>query len=173
MTLAYKVRLAPRSIVRAKVDARFPASVNAQSPIIITQANGGYTFALDVVALGGMLPPPSVDTIHDTVINLVEGSPVNVNAALGTIFDLTATADRTIAVPTNPPAAGQSQKIVLRILASGANRNITLTTGAGGFRFGSLVTGLTPIISGKQDYIGAIWNGPASRWDVVSYSKGY
>mgnify|MGYP007011836755 CR=1 FL=1 len=77
---------------------------------------------------------------------------------------------RVIAVPTYPRSG---QKIVIQHYASGGARMLGLNTGAGGFRFGVDVTGLTETASGKTDYIGAIFNAEDNFWDVVAYAKGY
>src|SRR5262245_35090365 len=81
--------------------------------------------------------------VIDNVVTLTDGATVALDAALGNVFRLVAAGDRTISAPTNKPAAGQFQKIVIRHEASGANRTLTLTTGsAGAFRFGTDFTSL-------------------------------
>lgn len=112
--------------------------------------------------------------IEEPLVALTDGATVALNSVYGNVFHLIAAGDRTILAPTNAPAANRTQKIVIRHEASGANRTLTLTTGSSGaFRFGSTVTGLTATLSGLVDYIGCIWNQADSRWDVVSYSKGF
>lgn len=106
----------------------------------------------------------------ETVITLADGATPALDASLGNIFVLTAAGDRTIAVPSN---AVSGQKIIIRHKASGAIRTLSLNTGAGGFRFGSDITGLTATVSGKTDYIGCIYNSVDSFWDVVAYTKGF
>jgi len=102
---------------------------------------------------------------------LTDGASVALDASKGNVFDLVAAGNRTISAPTN---ATDGQKIVIRHNASGGARTLSLTTGsAGAFRFGTDITALTATTSGLTDYIGAIYNGAASRWDVVSYVKGY
>ena len=108
--------------------------------------------------------------LNSGVSALADGATPALDASLGNTFTLTAAGNRTIAVPTN---AVDGQKIVIVHTASGAARTLALNTGAGGFRFGTDITALTETASGKIDYIGAIYNGTASFWDVVSYSKGY
>lgn len=110
---------------------------------------------------------------REVVVALSDTATPALDASLGTLFTLTATGDRTIAVPTNPPPAGQTQKIMIRHLASGGARTLALNTGAGGFRFGSDITALTQTVSGKTDYIGCVWNVTDSFWDVVAYVKGF
>ena len=101
---------------------------------------------------------------------LSDGATPALNAALGNIFVLTAAGNRTIAVPSNAVAG---QKIVIKHIASGGARTLALNTGAGGFRYGTDITGLTETTSGKSDYIGAIYNGTDSYWDVIAVVKGF
>lgn len=106
----------------------------------------------------------------EVVTALTDGATPALDASLGNMFTLTAAGNRTIAVPSNPT---NGQKIVIIHLASGADRTLALNTGAGGFRFGTTITALSATTSGKKDYIGAIYNGADSKWDVVAYSKGF
>jgi hypothetical protein len=106
---------------------------------------------------------------YDVVVTLTDGATPALNASLGSIFDLVAAGNRTIAVPTNPTSG---KKIIIRHTASGAARTLALNTGAGGFRYGTDITGLTETGSGLTDYIGAIYNATDSYWDVVAYTKG-
>lgn len=104
------------------------------------------------------------------VVALSDGATPALNAALGNTFTLTAAGDRTIAAPSNPV---NGQKIVILHTASAANRTLSLTTGAGGFSFGTDITALTATTSGLTDYIGAIYNSTSNRWHVIAYVKGY
>lgn len=104
------------------------------------------------------------------VFALTDGATPALDASLADLFTLTTTTNPTIAVPTN---AVSGQKIVLAVTASGGARTLALNTGAGGFRFGSDITALTAIASGKTDYVGCIYNSGASFWDVVAYTKGF
>lgn len=124
---------------------------------------------------GPMGPPGITRVVNQTdlvggVVALVDGATPALNAALGFMFTLAASGDRTIAVPTNPT---NGQKIVIRHLASAAGRTLSLNTGAGGFRFGSDITALTQTASGKTDYIGCIYSSIDSFWDVVAVTKGF
>lgn len=105
-----------------------------------------------------------------TVVTLTDGATPALDASLGNVFVLTAAGNRTIAVPTN---AISGQEIIIAHIASGANRTLALNTGAGGFRFGTDITGLTATTSGLTDYIKCIYNATASKWDVIAYVKGY
>jgi len=108
--------------------------------------------------------------VEATPVTLSDGATVALDAGAGETFLLTASGSRTLLAPSNP-VSGKVIKIAHT--ASGADRTLTLTTGAGGFRFGSDITALSPTVSGKTDYIGAMYNTTDNRWDVISYSKGY
>lgn len=143
-------------------------SVTTGTRIVLASSNGGALIdlqggaVLTCVALGRDLMP--------WLVELSDGTTVALDAVLGNVFVLEAAGDRTILVPDNPT---DGQKIVIRHKAVSADRTLTLTTGAGGFRLGSDVDQITATINGKTDYIGAIFNLDDDRWDVVAYSKGY
>jgi len=51
---------------------------------------------------------------------------------------------------------------------------LTLATGAGGFAFGTDITGITlTTTANKTDMIGAIYNLAADRWRIIALAKGY
>ena len=106
-------------------------------------------------------------------VTLTDGATPALDASLGNVFVLTAAGDRTIAVPTNPPASGYNQKMVIKHIASGGARTLSLNTGAGGFKFGTDVTALTATTSGKTDIIGCLYDHTLTAWLVVAYVKGY
>lgn len=103
-------------------------------------------------------------------VTLTDGATVSLDASAGKVFKLSAAGDRTILTPTN---AVDGRGIVIAHTASGAGRTLALTTGAGGFIFGSDITALSQTVSGKTDYIGAIYDVTADRWRIVSYVKGF
>lgn len=75
------------------------------------------------------------------------------------------------ALTLNGPTGGvDGQKVTFRIL-NDASHSVTLATGSGNFRFGTDITSYTNSVS-LTDYIGAIWNSAASRWDIVSIIQG-
>jgi hypothetical protein len=127
-----------------------------------------------VVTVGGVQTITN-KVFVDPVVPLTAGANVALDAALGNLFYLANnTGPSLIAVPSNRPSSGFSQKLTIRHEAIGADRTLSLTTGTpGAFRFGTFVAGLTPTLNGTVDYIGAIYNHIDDRWDVVSYSKGF
>lgn len=111
------------------------------------------------------------NVLDETVVVVTDGAGAVINTSLGNIFTWTAAADRTAGTTTNPVAG---RKIVIEFTASGGARTLTLPTATtGDFRYGSDITVLSATASGKTDYIGCIYNGAASRWDVVAVTKGF
>lgn len=110
------------------------------------------------------------NALTEKVVTLSPGATPALDASLGNIFTLAMAGDYTIGIPSN---AVSGQKIVIRATSDGTARTLALNTGAGGFRFGSDITGLTETAISKTDYIGCIYNAADSKWDVVAYSKGF
>lgn len=46
-----KIRVAPKSLLKGKMDVRFPARVEAENFLTVTRANGVYTFDIDYTLL--------------------------------------------------------------------------------------------------------------------------
>lgn len=132
-----------------------------------------------VLVTGAIREIPSADLVPGAVVPLVPRAPVDLvdaatvatDASAGTHFRCTLTADRTLGVPSNPT---DGQRAIWELTASGGARTPTPTTGsAGAFAFGSDITALTAIASGKTDFVGAIYSSSADRWRIVAYTKGY
>lgn len=137
---------------------------NSSRPVIFaTGINGTPT-----IELSG--PTRVSGATNGSVVVLTDGATPALDASLGNVFTLAAGGNSTIAVPSN---ATSGQKIVIQHFASGAARTLALNTGAGGFRFGTDITGLSATVSGATDYIGCIYNATPTKWDVVSYVKGF
>jgi hypothetical protein len=109
-------------------------------------------------------------TVTGAVIALTDEATPALDASLGSTFTLSATGNRTIAVPTNPT---DGQRIVIVHYASGGARTLALNSGTGGFLFGTDITTLTETTSGKRDLIGCIYNTTLNKWCVVAYAKGF
>lgn len=104
----------------------------------------------------------------DTVGAVAGTGTVTPDASTAELFTMTVSG----AVTLNGPANGTNgQKVLFRILNDGSHA-VTLATGSGNFRFGTDITSYTNSVS-LTDYIGAIWNSAASRWDVVSLIQGF
>lgn len=161
-----------------------PIALRSGAIAVTSQATGDVIAATSASQFGRVAPStagmvltsngagvaPSFKMGGDVVSTLTDGATVALDASLGSVFKLSAGGNRTILAPSN---ATNGQKIVIRHSASGADRTLTLTTGAAGFRFGAEITALTATTSAKTDYIGCIYDSTDNRWDVVAYVKGY
>jgi len=100
---------------------------------------------------------------------IVDGVNIATDASLGNIFTVTLAGNRTLDNPTNP---SNGQKAIWRIKQD-ATGSRTLAFGAA-FRFGTDITGITlTTTASKTDYIGAVYNGTDSKWDIIAFVKGY
>jgi hypothetical protein len=122
-------------------------------------------------ALSGTYPNPGLNVVPYAPVALTDAATVATDASLGVLFRVTIAGNRTLGAPSN---ATDGQSAIWEVTASGADRTLSLTTGSSGaFIFGSDITALTPVLSGKTDFIGAVYNSTAARWRVVAYIKGY
>ncbi|MGH3986337.1 MAG: hypothetical protein ACRDTZ_03345 [Pseudonocardiaceae bacterium] len=122
-------------------------------------------------ALNGSYPNPALHVVPHAPVALTYASTIATDASLGTLFRVTLTGNPTLGIPTNPT---DGQQATWEMTASGADRTPTPATGSSGaFIFGSDITALTPILSGKTDFIKAIYNSTVARWRIVAYVKGY
>lgn len=137
-------------------DANKPVST-AQQTALDGKASTSVTNALDT----------RVTNLESAgIVTLTDAATIATDAAAGKHFRVTITADRTLGVPTNP-ADGMHR--IWEITASGANRNLTLTTGsAGSFELTTNITSPITILSGKTHFIGAIYNASRNRWTVLA-----
>lgn len=103
------------------------------------------------------------------VIALTDAANITTDASLGNIFTITIAGNRNLSAPTNPT---DGQRIMYRIKQDGTgNRGLTFDAI---FNFGLDIISFTPTTgANKTDYIGCIYNGPNSKWDVVAVSKSF
>lgn len=124
-------------------------------------------------AVTGVLAPPHGGSGGWTVLQ--DAAILSVTPALGTVFYVEAGGNRTVAlVPITDVIGGQTLVIAHKAIG-GANRTLTLTTtgGAGSFRFGTTIAGLSATTAGLTDYIICTYNPQSQTWDVVDYKKGF
>ena len=100
-----------------------------------------------------------------TPVTVTYGATTTIDASTGTRFRVTATGDLTLAAPTNPV---DGQQITVTILASGANRALTIS--------GSIVltTGITSpitITSAKRWIGGLAYNSDAAAWILLASTQ--
>jgi len=133
------------------------------SGVLAGDAGLTYNKTTDMLSAGGLTATGGA--VLEKVVTLTDGATVALNAALGNVFNLTAGGNRTILAPDNPK---DGQRIIINILASGANRTITLTKGADAFVFSSYVASLPIILSGKVLSVVARYSSLNSRWIVLA-----
>lgn len=101
-------------------------------------------------------------------IPLSDAVNISTDAALGNVFSVTLSGNRTLVAPTNPT---NGQRAVWRFKQDGVgSRTISFDSS---FRVaesvGTIVLSTTP---GAQDYIGAIYNGDDAKWDIIAFARG-
>lgn len=157
----------PNSIERTRIFADAAAVIsgtaNPSGTTIRKRIVGSGTGTISVLRPAGVNAPSQV-------IALTDAATIATDASRGSHFKVTMAGDRTLGVPTIPT---DGQRAVWEVVASGGARTLTLAGGAGGFVFGSDITALTATVSGKTDFIGAMYSATANAWRVVAYVKGY
>lgn len=137
-------------------DAAKPVST-AQQTALDGKTDTSVTSALDTRVVS--LESPGI-------LALTDAATIATDAAAGKHFRVTITADRTLGVPTNPT---DGMHRIWEVTASGANRNLTLTTGSSGaFELTTNITSPITILSGKTHFVGAIYNASRARWTVLA-----
>lgn len=143
----------------------------------LVKGNGTSAFTAVTAPTGAVVGDTDTQTltskrVNPRVVTLTDGATVAVDSNTTDIGILSMGGDRTLLAPSGTPVDGQ--KLQIRVLASGAGRTLTLTTGsAGSYAFGSDITALTQTASGKYDYLGFIYNSTSQRWQLLAYVKGY
>jgi hypothetical protein len=106
-------------------------------------------------------------------VELTDGATVTVDCSSGNHFYLETSNNAVIAAPTNV-SSRLSDKLILRIKATGSDRTITLSgVNPAGFRLGADISALSGITVNKTDYFGCLYNSEDNIWDVVAYVRGY
>ena len=124
------------------------------SPLTMNEFDSNFTF---------------LNTKLQRTVNSVASAATITPAATDTQYDVTALAvDAIIAIPSGTPINGS--KLLLTVLDNGTIRNLSWTGTAGGWRSIG-VTLPTATVAGKKFYIGAIYNGTSSYWDVVAVTR--
>lgn len=153
---------------------KFQGYIETGKTITTNMGACGYVVESDFTVESGATFPAvlqkSPNIKQAKAVTLTDAATVAINAELGELFKCVLGGDRTIGVPTNPR---DGQRITLMLTASGAARTATLSTATGGFVFGTTITALTQIVSGKTDYIDCIYSSSPNKWRVVNYQKGF
>ena len=121
-----------------------------------------------VLSSAGVLTSPLVEQVDV----LTYASTILVNAALGNIFTVTLTG--TTAILGNPAGALNGQKLLFRIRQDATGSR--LLTFAANYRFGTYLPSTAIVLStapNAVDYLGVIYNGTDSVFDVLSFNGGF
>lgn len=96
----------------------------------------------------------------------------SVNAATAPRQVIALSGNMTVSAPTNPR---DGQDMRLEFVATGTGPwTVTLTTGASGaFAFGTDLTALPAVVTGKTLYVLVTYNATAARWRVLSAVNGF
>lgn len=103
------------------------------------------------------------------IVVLTDAANIATDASAGNLFTVTLGGNRNLSAPTNPTSG---QRITYRITQDATGgRGLTFDAV---FNFGLDIISFTPSSgANKIDYIGCIYNGATSKWDVVATSKGF
>ena len=66
-TPTLKIKITPAPKLRGKMDVRFPANVEALSPIVLDKSGGNYTFSIDLDEVAANLPPSGVASVFGRI----------------------------------------------------------------------------------------------------------
>jgi hypothetical protein len=141
---------------------------NPNSPAVV-QVTGFTNFAVEIDTPLNGFAQKKIGGVYNT---LPPGtSPVTPNGRIG-FYTLEVLGPLTIAPPLYP-----EEGAVLRIRLRGVNLAepavVTLSSAAGGFKFGSDVPGPLSVANGSYRYVTAIYNPASSKWDVLSLAGGF
>ena len=133
-----KMKITPAPKLRGKMDVRFPANVEALSPIVLDKSGGNYTFSIDLDEVAANLPPHGVDSVFGRTGDVTAQSGDYTFAQIGS-------------TPTTLSGYGitdaQSLDSDLTALASNSTNGLWARTGAG--------TGAARTITGTANEITA------------------
>jgi len=102
-------------------------------------------------------------------VTLTDAATIATDASAGTHFRVTLGGNRTLGNPTNPT---DGQKVMWEFVQD-ATGSRTITLGSA-FAVGTDISSVTlTTISGKRDFMGAVYNGVTSKWYVIAFIKGY
>lgn len=100
-----------------------------------------------------------------TPVPVTFAATLTIDASIGTRFKTTATADFTLAAPTNPV---DGQQVTVVVLAQTTTRNLTV---AGTILLTTGLSATVAIVAGKKWIGGLIYDGDAAAWVLVASTQ--
>jgi len=103
------------------------------------------------------------------VVGLTDAATIATDASTGNIFMVTLGGNRLLGNPTNPT---DGQKCIWRLKQDATgSRTISLDTA---FRLNTDLASITlTTTANKTDYLGAVYNGTDSTWDIIAFTRGF
>lgn len=146
-------------------------SANTANLLVLRDGSARAQFA-DPSAAQDAATKNYVDTkaIYPSSVTLTDAATIATDASLGRLFRVTVTASRTMGVPSNPT---DGQRIMYEVTASGGSWTLTMSSSAGGFKFGTDFTSIPTISTGTTTYIGAMYSSRDSFWHVLAVGSGH
>lgn len=114
-------------------------------------------------------PLPTSGAAATAPVVLTDATTIDTDASLSDYFRVSIAGNRTLAAPTNPT---DGQRAVWEVTASGADRTLTLATGAGAFQYGTSIVSVPTIASGTTTFLGAVYSSVSDRWHVLALNTG-
>lgn len=130
---------------------------------------GTYTNATVTVDTEGHV---TVVSLGKPAVSLAYAATRSVDASAGARQVIALSGNMTVSAPTNPT---DGQDLRLEFVATGTGPwTVTLATGAAGaFAFGTDLTALPTVTTGKTLYVLATYNATAQRWRVLGAMNGF
>ena len=152
-------------VSNAKLDSSLQTSLASAASKYSKPGSGIPASDLNLADVSvGLLAQPGV-------VALTDAATIATNVALGKLFRVTVSANRTLGAPSNPI---DGQRAMWEVSASGSDRILTLATGsAGAFKFGSDIGAVPAIVAGTTTFIGAVYRSASQRWHVLAVSSGH
>ena len=151
------------------------AGTTSGTTVVDASATAGGIITLPA-ATDTLVGRATADTLTNKVyiskiVALTDAATIATDASLGNVFTVTLGGNRTLGAPTNP---ANGQTCIWSITQDGTgSRTLSTASGAGGFRYGTDITSLTlSTTPGVTDYMGAMYNSVAARWDVLAIVRG-
>lgn len=105
-----KLKVFPKTVIKGKMDVRFPGLVQATSPILLDKTGGIFTFSMDIDALAAMLQV-FFQSNEGVDQHITAAGPVSINNDSGIVrVDQTVGAAITLNLP---PAANKTCSVLI------------------------------------------------------------
>ena len=133
---------------------------------------GGLSGSTTTITMGSSAAPGVITqngSIQTLTANVTTGSTITPTAGTTNQYNVTALASSaTIAAPSGTPTDGQ--RLLIRLKDNGTPQALTWTTTSGAYRARG-VTLPTTTVASTPLYVGCVYNGQDTYWDVIAVSS--